>query len=248
MAAAEPDYRSAELLIVALARLLAGAGHVVAGAVSPIPAAAALLAAHQAPGRMRVSILGSQDHFPYSDGGREIFDIAGRGRIDVFFLGGGQIDGAANINLVGTGTYPDVDIRFPGSFGSAYMYYMVPKVILFREEHSPRVLVAKVDFISAPGTSPPDVCRPGGPSALLTGKAAFAFDRQRARFRLESVHPGHDLDTIRTDTGFAFDHPPRVAVTAPPSAADLAAIRGPVRESLGATYPEFAARRLGEAA
>ena len=35
----------------------------------------------------------------------------------------------------------------------AYLYYVVPKVILFRTEHSRRTLVPKVDFISAPGAS-----------------------------------------------------------------------------------------------
>ena len=42
-------------------------------------------------------------------------------------------------------------------------YYVVPKVVLFREEHTPRVLVDQVDFVSAPGASPPGVYRPGGP-------------------------------------------------------------------------------------
>ena len=36
-------------------------------------------------------------------------------------------------------------MRFPGSFGSAYLYYVVPKVILFRVEHSRSTLVPKVD-------------------------------------------------------------------------------------------------------
>ena len=38
----------------------------------------------------------------FTNGGAEIFDMAGRGRIDAFFLSGGQIDGQANINLIGT--------------------------------------------------------------------------------------------------------------------------------------------------
>ena len=49
------------------------------------------------------------------------------------------------------GDYEHPKVRFPGSFGSAYLYYVVPKVILFRTEHSRRTLVPKVDFISAPG-------------------------------------------------------------------------------------------------
>ncbi len=74
----------------------------------------------------------------------------GQGRIDLFFLGGGQIDAAANINLIGTGEWPGTGVRFPGSFGSAFMYMMVPRTILFREEHSRRVLVPSADVVSAP--------------------------------------------------------------------------------------------------
>ena len=229
------------LLIAALARRLPAAGHVVVGAISPLPAAAALLAERRARGALRVTILGSARHYRFSDGGVELFDAAGRGRIDVFFLSGGQIDGQANINLVGTGTYPNATTRFPGSFGSAYLYYVVPKVILFREEHSLRVLVPKVDFVSAPGTSPPGVWRPGGPSALVTGKAAFAFDRARTRFRLESVHPGETVESIIAATGFDFDRPARVATTPVATADEIAAIQGPVRAALAPTYPEFAA-------
>ncbi len=47
-----------------------------------------------------------------------------QGRIDVFFLSGGQIDGAGNVNLVSTGDYAHPMVRFPGSFGSAYLYYV----------------------------------------------------------------------------------------------------------------------------
>ena len=126
-----------------------------------------------------MSLLGSRRHNFFTDGGRELFDCAGQGRIDVFFLSGGQIDGEANINLVSIGDYQHPKARFPGSFGSSYMYYVVPKVILFRLEHTRRTLVHKVDFISAPGTSPENVYRPGGPIALVTNRCLFAL-RPRA--------------------------------------------------------------------
>src|SRR5919108_2328808 len=128
------DYSQDELLICAIARMLEGLGHVAVGAASPIPGAAALLARALSGGRLRVSLLGSEDHNFFTNGGRELFDCAAQGRIDAFFLGGGQIDGAANLNLVGIGDYPRVSQRFPGSFGSAYLYFLVPRVILFREE------------------------------------------------------------------------------------------------------------------
>ena len=189
-------------------------------------------------------MLGSERHNPFTDGGRELFDCAAQGRIDAFFLGGGQIDGSANLNLVGVGGYPDSKVRWPGSFGSAYLYFLVPRVILFREEHTPRVLVPEVEFISAPGTSPPNVYRPGGPHALVTGRAVFRFDRSRARFALASVHPGHTADEIREQTGFAFDLPADVPATPTPSDATLGLIRGPVGRAIGETYPRFAEQLL----
>ena len=177
--------------------------------LSPIPGSAALLARHRSGGKTRLSIIGSQQEPYRTDGGVDLFDCAGQGRIDVFFLSGGQIDGEANINLTGIGSYPEQDVRWSGAFGSAYLYFMVPRVILFREEHSRRVFVPKVDFISAPGTSPPNVYRPGGPHALVTGRCLFLFDRERRRFRLASVHPGHTVDEVRDETGFDFDCPNR---------------------------------------
>ena len=233
------------LLIDVIAGMLEGLGRVAVGASSPIPAAAAWLARERGGGRPQVSMLGSGAHSDMTDGGRELFDRAGQGRIDAFFLGGVQIDGSANINLIGTGPHPAADKRFPGSYGSAYLYFVVPRVILFRLEHTPRTLVESVDFISAPGTSPPEVYRPGGPYALVTGRCVFRFDAARGRFRLASLHPGHSLDEVRAATGFDFDCDDAPPVTPAPSAETMALIRGPVAASLREVYPRFAARFLG---
>jgi glutaconate CoA-transferase subunit B len=237
------DYSERELLIAAIADLLDGVGHVAVGASSPIPAAAAMLlrARNEISGgrRLRISILGSQQHNFFTNGGVELFDCAAQGRVDAFFLGGGQIDGQANINLVGTGDYPTNEVRWPGCFGSAFLYFLVPRVILFREEHSPRVLVDKVDYVSAPGTSE-GVARSGGPYALLTGKALFSFDPSRKRFALRSVHRGVAATDVRANTGFDYDSPTDPPQTAAPDAATLALLRGRVTQELAETYPQFA--------
>ena len=237
---AEP--RLEERLIGVIAGMLEGLGHVAVGAASPIPGAAALLARRLSGGRLRVSLLGSEAHNSFTDGSRELFDCAGQGRIDAFFLGGVQIDGAANINLLGPGPYPKTKPRFPGCFGSAYLYYTVPRVVLFRQEHSPRSLVEQVDFVTAPGTSPPGVYRPGGPYALVTGRCVFAFDAKRGRFRLEGLNPGETLEGIQRETGFDFDVAARLSETLPPSQEALALIRGPLIHEIAEVYPQFAAR------
>ncbi|MEM7190429.1 MAG: CoA-transferase [Pseudomonadota bacterium] len=237
-----------ELLISVLADRLAGDRHVAVGAASPIPGAAALLAKAETDRRMQVTIIHSRRHNPFTEGSRELFDCAASGKIDTFFLGGVQLDGQANINLVGIGEYPTMKKRFPGSFGSALMYYVIPKVILFREEHSPRTLVKKVDFVSAPGASSPGIHRPGGPQALVTGRCVFDFDRDEARFRLKSTHPGETVDTIRQQTGFDFDADASAAETPPPSSQRLAMIRQDIGPQIQTFYPEFASRVWGLAA
>lgn len=237
--------RPEELQASAIADLLAGARRVAVGMLSPVPGAGALLAAHLSGAQTQVTILGSRAHSRFTNGGAELFDRAGRGGIDAFFLSGGQIDGRANINLVGTGDYPHTQVRWSGSFGSAYLYFIVPRVVLFRWEHSRRTLVEAVDFISAPGVSEPGVHRPGGPVALITNLCLFDFDRSRARFRLRCVHPGHTLEEVRDQTGFDFDAPAAVPTTPRPDAQRLAALRGPVAQQMADIYPAFAERVFG---
>jgi len=234
-----------ELLADVIAGLIGDARHVAVGNASPIPATASLLARIRNGGHTYVSLLQSRKHNFFSDGGRELFDCAAQGRIDVFFLSGAQIDGEGNINLVSIGDRERPKVRFPGSFGSGQLYYVVPKVILFRTEHSRRTLVPRVDFVSAAGTSPPNVYRRGGPIALVTNRCFFTFDRARGRFTLESVHPGHTLEEVVENTGFDFDRPENVPTTPLPSAETLALMRGPVAAELAEVYPEFAARIFG---
>lgn len=232
-----------ELFASAIADWLVGVRHVAVGMLSPVPGMGALLARELAGGEggpMRVSILGSRAHNRWTNGGAELFDRAARGDIGAFFLSGGQIDGHGNINLVGTGDYPSTPVRWSGSFGSAYLYYLVPRVILFRWEHSRRTLVDQVDFISAPGHSESGVHRPGGPVGLITNLCCFDYLRGRGRFRLRSLHPGHTLEAVRDQTGFDFEVPDAVPVTAAPAAERLALLRGTVATQVADIYPAFA--------
>lgn len=232
-----------ERLIHATADLLEGCPHIACGVLSPIPGAAAMLAARRHGGR--VSIIGCDLPEYRCDSGVELFDQAAQGRVDAFFLSGGQIDGVGNINLHGVGTYPEMDVRWSGAFGSAYLYYLVPRVILFRLEHSRRVFPQKVDFVSSPGISAPELHRPGGPHALITNLCVMMFDKTNQRFRLKSVHPGTSVEEVQDNTGFAFDVPDHVPTTPSPSDSDLALIRGDIAAKIADPYPKFAGTVFG---
>jgi glutaconate CoA-transferase subunit B len=227
-------------LICFIANLLKGCNHVAVGAASPIPGAAALLAQEIYGTPRFLNILGSVKNNFLTNGSQELFDCAAQGRIDAFFLSGGQIDGSANINLMGIGDYPTNNPRWSGTFGSAYLYFLIPKVILFREEHTRRVLVDKVDFISAPGTSGPDTYRKGGPYGLLTNKAFFKFNKDNGRFKLQSIHEGSSLEDILDNTGFSFDYDPNIPTTAQSTSAMKMALEKNTRAKIEEVYPQFA--------
>jgi glutaconate CoA-transferase subunit B len=106
-------------------------------------------------------------------------------------------------------------------------------------------LVPKVDFISAPGTSPENIFRNGGPVALVTNHCVFSFDKARRRFRLESVHPGHTADEVSEHTGFTFERPAAVPQTPAPSPETLRLMREVVAPELTEVYPQFARHIFG---
>ena len=242
------DIQREELLISQLADLLKNDRHVAVGAASPIPGAAALLARDEAKTfdkRLRVTILHSNRYNNFTDGARELFDCAAQGRIDTFFLGGVQIDGKANINLVGTGEYPKIEKRFPGSFGSALMYFVVPQIILFREEHSPRTLVKKVDFISAPGVSEKGVYRPGGPKYLLANRALFKFNKSLQKFSLFKINKKETIENLIKLTGFNFDVDKEITQMPHPHTSRINILRNKIAPMVSEFYPEFANRVWG---
>ena len=242
------DIKREELLISQLSDLLVNDKHVAVGAASPIPGAAALLAKEEAKlinKRLRVTILHSNKYNNFTDGARELFDCAAQGRVDTFFLGGVQIDGQANINLVGTGSYPKIEKRFPGSFGSALMYFVVPQIILFREEHSPRTLVNQVDFVSAPGVSDENIYRPGGPKYLLTNRALFKFNKDLKKFSLLKLNQNQTIQDIKELTGFKFDVSKNISDMLDPDTLRLKILRDKIAPMVSEFYPEFTNRIWG---
>ena len=242
------DIKREELLISQLSDLLVNDKHVAVGAASPIPGAAALLAKEEAKlinKRLRVTILHSNKYNNFTDGARELFDCAAQGRIDTFFLGGVQIDGQANINLVGTGSYPKIEKRFPGSFGSALMYFVVPQIILFREEHSPRTLVNQVDFVSASGVSDENIYRPGGPKYLLTNRALFKFNKDLKKFSLLKLNQNQTIQDIKELTGFKFDISKNISDMLDPDTSRLKILRDKIAPMVSEFYPEFTNRIWG---
>ena len=136
-----------------MARLLHSGETVFHGVASPLPMVATLLAKHlYAPDLTYLNITGAVDSQPERlpvstvdpallHGTRalvtlaDLFDLSARGRLDVAFLSGVQIDAEGRINLSAIGSYEHPTVRLPGGAGSAMLMPTARRVILWRTKH-----------------------------------------------------------------------------------------------------------------
>jgi glutaconate CoA-transferase, subunit B len=230
---------AAEVMAVTIARRLVDDETIAVGSVSPIPASACLLARATHAPRARLILLGNADRFPFNGGMQEFYNFAMRGKIDVFFGSGAQIDEHGNFNLSVVGDYAKPRVRLPGGRAQGALPFVVKRFFLFRTDHSRRVFVPRVDFITAPGTSPPEVYRLGGLSAVITDLCVFDFSRERGRLELASLHPGVTLEDVQSRTGFPVHTTAAVVPSPTPTPDELTLLRGEVRTELENFYPEY---------
>lgn len=219
-------------MAVAIARRVRDGERVGVGENSPIPTAGVLLARRLHAPSVQLRLRAGDSPVPGTVafvGSKEFFDFAQRGKLDLFFLSGVQIDPRGRINLHVLGDYEHPRRRFPGAFGSAVLYPIVRRVILFRTEHSPRVFVPELDFVTAAGT----------PECVITPLGVLEPDPATGLLGLASHHPGQTLESVRAATGFELAPRPGAAATPAPTDAELKLLRGPVEEELAAVYPRF---------
>ena len=229
-----------ELMAVIISREIRDFETVGVGAASPVPAAGCILAEQLQASHATLIILGSQEYYPFPSGSSELHFLAQRGDLDLFFLSGLQMDRRGNINLHVLGDYSSPKMRLPGAYGSAMLYYMAHRVILFRSEHSRRTFVEKVDFVTAAGVTPESVYREGGPTLVITPKAILSWDKGAGEWVLDAVNPGSTVEDVQANTGFSLRAAPTMRRTPPPTEQELSTLRTTVRPKLERIYPEFA--------
>ncbi|MGH7313194.1 MAG: CoA-transferase [Candidatus Rokuibacteriota bacterium] len=238
-------YTIEEMMISAVAREVRDGETVGVGTLAPVPASGVLLAHFTHAPRARVIIFNHPDYWPFRFGSKEFYDFAQRGGFDLFFLSGGQIDRHGNLNLIAVGEPSQPRLRFPGGAGAAMLYYLARRVVLFRSEHSPRTFVERVDHVAAPGSTPPDVVRPGGPWKCVTPLCIFRFEPAQQALVVESVHPGVLREELLRRTGFPLQYANEGDRTPAPTREQLHLLRARVRDAVGRAYPRFAAETLG---
>src|SRR4030095_622685 len=128
---------------------------------------------------------GSPAIFPNED----FYDLAGRGGLDMVYLGCAQIDGQGRTNVSCIGSWHEPKVKLPGGGGAAVLMPTAGRVVTWRTEHSPRALVAKLDLLTAAGNL----------ETLVTPIAVF--QRRNGWLALESWNPQVTKEEIARRNG-----------------------------------------------
>jgi glutaconate CoA-transferase subunit B len=183
----------------------------------------------------------------YSMRFEEFFDAAVRGDVDRMFLSGGQIDGSGNTNVTAIGPAGRPKVKLGGGGGGCNLSATIGHLTLWTTRHrSGRTLVQVCDFITDMGHRTRLGSRAeagftgGGPQWLVTELGVFAFPGGRAR--LVQIFPDVSVAEVRAATGFALEVAGDLRVVAPPSVAELAAVRAV--DPLRVRTSEFSAAEL----
>jgi glutaconate CoA-transferase subunit B len=157
----------------------------------------------------------------------EVMTLLSKGRVNLGFIGGAQVDLYGNINTHQVKGENGL-VRLPGSGGGADIACLAQKMAIIMP-HEKRRLVPKVDFITSPGWGETPFWRAeqglsqGGPNVLITTLAVFHFPLGKAQ--LTSLHPGVSAETLKSKTGFAYQVNPDLQTTTAPTDEQLKIIR-----------------------
>jgi glutaconate CoA-transferase, subunit B len=240
------DYTPSELMAVAGARELQDRQIVAVGIGLPVVASFLAKQTH-APDMTILFELGVVDPEPIENGvgladprvwyRSKVFssfvDILGavlhKGRVDVGFLGGLEVDQFGNLNTTLIGDPKKKFRHMVGSGGANDIASSAQKTIIIIR-HEARKLCEHISFITSPGYLEGGDTRklaglPGGPDRVITDKAIFGFHPVSKMMMLLSIHPGNTLDDVLGTMGFIPEISDPLPYTEPPSSEQLKLIR-----------------------
>ena len=163
--------------------------------------------------------------------------LMAQGHVDLGFIGGAEVDRFGNLNTSYVGDPAMPKVKLPGSGGGADIAILSRRWVTLMN-HERRRLVDRVSFITSPGHgdgSPGwrerNGVLGGGPAAIITTLCVFRFPDGGGEAYLDTVHPGHTVDEVRDQIGWTVKLGANVEETAPPTEAELTAIRSRLGEA-----------------
>lgn len=162
--------------------------------------------------------------------------LVASGRCDVGIIGAAQVDQFGNVNTTGIwrdpldAHYRPPDTRLTGAGGANDIACGAKRVIIM-VSHEPKRFVERVSYISSPGYLDGGNARDrhgfvgGGPSAIITTLGILRPDPVSKVFELSAYFPFSSVEAILAHTGWDLRVASTVHEVAPPSPAELAALR-----------------------
>lgn len=240
------EYSTQELMIIAAARQINDGERIFVGMRLPITAYGVARLTH-APNAVGLFESGVSRYEPAKDmlytmcdgpnqlgaawttGLIQIMGLLSGGRVHAGFIGGAEIDKFGNINTSYIGDVDNPKVKLPGSGGAPDIAAMAERLIAIMN-HQKHRLVEKVDYITSPGHLTGGDARKkaglpgGGPAVVITDRAILRPYRPTNELHLSSIHPGHTVEEVQENTGWALKAAADMVETPPPSAQELDAL------------------------
>jgi glutaconate CoA-transferase subunit B len=229
-------YTADEMMAVAAARRLQDGTVCFVGIGLPSRAANLARATH-APACVLVyesgTIGAKPSHLPLSIGDGELAETAEAvvsvpeifgywlqgGRIDVGFLGAAQIDRFGNLNSTVIGDYDRPRVRLPGAGGAPEIAAWCRETFVMLKQ-SPRTFVEQLDFRTTSGAG----IGGAGVTCVVTDLGVLEPDGG-GELTLTELHPEVTVHEVREATGWDLRVADSVRTSAPPTDAELDALR-----------------------
>jgi len=160
-------------------------------------------------------------------------DMFVKGKVDVGFISGAQIDQYGNLNITAIGDYRKPKVRLVGCLALPEHQAFAQRAFIITDQNS-RTFVEKVDFVTGVGwnvngKSRKDFNLPGGgPSFVFTDLGIFDFNGEGHRMRTISLHPGITPVEVQEKTGFPLDIPEDIPATRIPTSEEILLIRSEI--------------------
>ena len=161
----------------------------------------------------------------------DVMSIAQAGYIDYAFLGAAQLDMYGNINTTQIGSHEQPKVRLPGSGGANDAGSFAWRTIVIMRQRS-NSFVNKLDFLTTPGyltgtgarekVGLPQDC---GPYRVITQLGVYGFDKETARIKLISLHPGVTIEQIKANSEFEILIPDKVEISETPTQEECEILR-----------------------
>ncbi len=152
-----------------------------------------------------------------------------RGKVNVGFLGGAQIDRFGNVNATVIGPYESPKVRLPGSGGSAEIAAWARRCYLITP-HQRRRFPEKCDFVTSAGFLDGGTARRRsglsghGPQAVVTDLGILE-PNANGELILAALHPGATVEQARASTGWPLKVSTQMRRTEPPHEEELRLLR-----------------------